>query len=401
MNVKGSKHLNLSERIKIQELLGKGLKLKEITSEINKDERTISKEIKSHRIVNDNKRFYFGRGSKIVPIECSKLNRFPFVCNGCKDKRGCRYYHNASYDAKTAQDEYETLLKESRSGLDMSLEDKIKLDVKLKEGSDKGQSLYHIFNSSEEPLPCSLRTAYRLVDESKTLIQNIDLVRKVKLKPRKHYLPKDNKNNKYLEGRRYEDFIRFISLNGYPSVVEIDTVEGPKGKNEKCLLTIHINAAHFTLAFLLNSKSQEEVSKVFVYLQKLLGIETYKRIFQVILTDRGVEFIDYKAIEFSYLSGEALTHVFYTNAYASYQKGSIEEDHELIRRIIPKGTSMNDLSQNNINTIMSHILSYHRQSIESTPYTIFKIMYGKDILDKLKIREIAPDQVTLKPTILK
>ena len=62
---------------------------------------------------------------------------------------------------------------------------------------------------------------------------------------------------------------------------------------------------------------------------------------------------------------------------------------------------MNDLDQKKIDTMMSHIASYRRKSIESTPYQIFLIMYGKDILDKLKIREIIPDQVTLKPSILK
>ena len=127
----------------------------------------------------------------------------------------------------------------------------------------------------------------------------------------------------------------------------------------------------------------------------------YSKIFQVILTDRGGEFIDPLAIEYDHKSGEKLTVVFFCNSYDSYQKGSIEEDHTLIRRIIPKGTGMNDLDQKKIDTMMSHIASYRRKSIESTPYQIFLIMYGKDILDKLKIREIIPDQVTLKPSILK
>ncbi len=399
MNIKGSKHLTLSDRIKIQERLSARDKLKDIALEIGKDERTISKEIKNHRKFSDNKKILFNRSPGFFQ-KCSKLDRFPFVCNGC-DKRKCRYKQYADYDAALAQEEYKATLSESRTGLDITLEDKVKLDAALKKGADKGQSIYHIVKSDPD-INYSLRSVYRLIDKRQTIIQNIDLIRKVKLKPRKHYaydLTKDKA--KIREGRNYEDFIRFLSENGYPSVVELDTVEGPRDENGKCLLTIHINAAHFTMAFLLDSKSSDEVSKVFRYLQDLLGSFLYSRIFQVILTDRGTEFIDPLAIEDHYISKEKLTHVFFCNSYASYQKGSLEEDHKLIRRVIPKGSSMNDLKQEQIDTMMSHISSYARNSIESTPYRIFSIMYGKDILDKLKIREIAPDQVTLKPSVLK
>lgn len=399
MNVKGSKHLTLTDRIKIQERLSAGDKLKDIALQIGKDERTISKEIRNHRSFSENRKVLFNRTPEFIE-ECSKLERFPFVCNGC-DKRKCRFRHYADYDALKAQEEYKATLSESRSGLDITLEEKIKLDAALKQGADKGQSVYHIVTSDPE-IRYSLRSVYRLVDKGQTIIQNIDLIRKVKLKPRKHYVHDSTKDKvKIREGRNYEDFIRFICENGYPNVVELDTVEGPKKEKEKCLLTIHINAAHFTIAFLLESKCSAEVSRVFVYLQDLFGKELYARIFKVILTDRGSEFVDPLAIENHHLTGEKLTSVFFCNSYASYQKGSIEEDHELIRRVIPKGTSMNDLDQSKIDTLMSHVGSYRRESIESTPYAIFSIMFGKDTLDKLKIREIVPDQVTLKPSLLK
>lgn len=399
MNIKGSNHLTLSDRIKIQERLSAKDKLKDIALMIGKDERTVSKEIKKHRKVSDNKRALYGRSRDFVK-DCPKLKRFPFVCNGC-DKRKCIYKQYCSYDAAKAHEEYKTTLSESRSGLDITLEDKIRLDTALKEGTDKGQSIYHIVSSSPD-INYSLRSVYRLVDKGQTIVQNIDLIRKVKLKPRKHYVYDLTKDKARIrEGRSYEDFIRYITENAYPPVTELDTVEGPRDGKEKCLLTIHINAAHFTLAFLLGSRCCEEVSRVFIFLQDLLGKETYSKLFKVLLTDRGSEFIDPLSIEVDHSSGERLTHVFFCNSYASYQKGSIEEDHRLIRRIIPKGTSMNDLKQENIDTMMSHIGSYKRESMESTPYKIFSIMYGKDVLDKLKIREITPDQVTLKPSVLK
>lgn len=70
----------------------------------------------------------------------------------------------------------------------------------------------------------------------------------------------------------------------------MDTVEGIKGG--KCFLTLFIRKTSLLLIFLLDKKTIEEVNKVFIYLRKNLGIELYKKIFQVILTDNGSEFLN-------------------------------------------------------------------------------------------------------------
>ena len=56
MNIKGSKHLTLGERIAIAELLVQNKPLNAISEAVNKDARTISKEIKRNRIQTINKR---------------------------------------------------------------------------------------------------------------------------------------------------------------------------------------------------------------------------------------------------------------------------------------------------------------------------------------------------------
>lgn len=90
--------------------------------------------------------------------------------------------------------------------------------------------------------------------------------------------------------------------------------------------------------------------------------------FRVILTDRGTEFINLNTIEKDYKTGRKITIVFYCNSYASYQKGSIEQNHELIRYVIPKGHIFDNLNQDDINKLTSHINSYYRDSIETSPY---------------------------------
>ena len=42
------------------------------------------------------------------------------------------------------------------------------------------------------------------------------------------------------------------------------------------------------------------------------------------------------------------TRVFYCDAGCPYQKGAIEVNHELIRRVLPKGSSFDDLTQNDV-----------------------------------------------------
>ena len=70
----------------------------------------------------------------------------------------------------------------------------------------------------------------------------------------------------------------------------MDTVEGVKGG--KCFLTLFIRKTSLLLIFLLDSKTQDEVNKCFTYLKTTLGINLYKKIFQIILTDNGPEFLN-------------------------------------------------------------------------------------------------------------
>ncbi len=67
-----------------------------------------------------------------------------------------------------------------------------------------------------------------------------------------------------------------------------------------------------------------------------------------------------------------------------------------IRRILPKGSSFNELTQEDVNLMMSHINSYKRKELnDCSPLQLFSLMYGKNILDKLNIKEILPNNIDL------
>ena len=110
---------------------------------------------------------------------------------------------------------------------------------------------------------------------------------------------------------------------------------------EKCLLTIHFTNCKLMLAFIRDRNSSASVVEVFVHLRSMLGNDTYTRLFHVLVTDNGGEFSDPRPIEMDSRSGEILSQIFYCDAGQSQQKGACENNHELIRRVIPKGKSMN------------------------------------------------------------
>lgn len=400
MNHLNGTHLTISDRVKIQELLASNCSCMSIALDLHKDARTISKEIKKRRVKEKNGKFKFGNPQKDFSRSCKRLVRFPYVCNGCEKRRFCTVEFRYFYRAIDAQDHYEFILRDSRIGIDMELADKVHLDNILKEGVDKGQSIQHIVANHSEEIKCSARTIYRWIDKNKTTVQNIDLRRKVRLKPRSKK-QRDTSNIALIKGRTYVDFLAYYGRNPGIGIVEMDTVEGNRESDNNCLLTIHFTAFHFMIAFLLENKTKQSVTAVFHKLHSLLGADDFKRLFPLILTDRGVEFYDPIAVEFDANTGEQLTHMFYCNSYSSYQKGAIEENHTLLRYIVPKGTSFSLLSQDKVDLMISHINSYYRHSIGNSPYVLMQAFYGDSILHKLNVRAIHPDDVILRPTLLK
>lgn len=400
MNKKGSVHLTLENRVYIEQALKMGMSCKSIAENIDHDERTVSREVKKHRERITNTKYGTGDYKRKDNLPCKSLSRFPYVCNGCKTKSYCFKEFKFIYDAKRAQQQYELTLVDSRVGLDCSLEEKELLDETLKSGMDKGQSINHIVNTNPN-IKYSRSSVYRLVNNNCTTVQRLDLRRAVKLKPRKHYLPKNNDNFSIREGRKYIDFIRAISTSANPIITEMDTVEAVRDGDHKCLLTLHITNTHFMLVYVMEHKSKECVSNVFRSLYNTLGKDLYSTVFNIVLTDRGSEFCDPIAIECDMNSGEKIANVYFCNSYSSYQKGAIEENHTLVRYVLPKGTLFDDLTQEKASLLASHVNSYYRESLDCSPYDPTVILLGKDFVDKLDILNISPELVNLTPSLIK
>lgn len=187
------------------------------------------------------------------------------------------------------------------------------------------------------------------------------------------------------------------------SIVEMDTVIGTSGgKGGKCFLTLLFRKSKLMLIYLMNYKNTKCVTEVFDNIKTTLGIDNFRRLFEVILTDNGSEFFEPTSIEIDANTGEKIANVFYCDSNCAWQKGILERNHEYIRYILPKGTSFANLSQEDCNILASHINNVPRESLnKKTPYEIFSFLESKDILNDLSITHIEPDKVNLTTDIFK
>ncbi len=415
-NHEANKHLTYEERNFIEIGLNQGRNYTEIAKDISKDRRTIAREIQKHKFkkkpsnFNGRKNFCERRleclkfdcdESKECYKEelCEKLRKRPYVCNGCEMKNKCRkikYY----YYAKFANDEYKEQLSKARIGINLSKDEAYDIDTLITPLiKDNQQSIAHVYANHPDEIKFSRTTMYKYVDLGVFSFKNIDLPRKVKYKKRKDGKKQRMRRETAIrQGRKYEDFEDYMKKHKDAKIVEMDTVEGKKGG--KVFLTLLFRESKFMLIYLLEHKNMECVEKAFKDLRGRLGLKLYKKLFEVILTDNGSEFFNPMSIEKE--KEEVVSHVFYCDPGASWQKGAIEKNHEYIRYILPKGRSFDELSEEKVNKIKSHINSVSRDSLEGkTPYDIVEPIISKEILLKLGIERINADDVNLSPKLLK
>ena len=422
-------HLTLSDRIVIESSLRDGSSFKQIAQELGKDPSTISKEVRGHyKVVEKDTfnpcihrreckhyadlcnpcKFKWGKSCKqctgcfthcpdFEEKHCIKLQKPPYVCNGCKERNGCKLRRHL-YDAKFAQTEYETVRSESRQGFATTPTELKRIDDVIAPLVKQGQSIHQICANNTDLIMLDERTIYNYIDAGLLSVGNLDLPRKVRYKARKKKKPLRVDKQCHL-GRTYDDFLEYTAANPDIPVVEMDSVEGRKGG--KVLLTLFFRNCNLMVAYIRDTNTARSVTEIFQGLYESLGRETFCRLFPIILTDRGSEFTDPVSLECDEW-GEVRTRVFYCDPQRPDQKGGAEVTHEFIRRILPKGTSFNDLKQDDITLMMSHINSYTRKKLNNrSAHQLFSFFYGENILDVLNIRKVPANDINLTPRLLK
>lgn len=405
-------HLTLEDRKKIQEGLEKGLSRTEIAKNINKDISTVAKEIKNKRKLKPRNpfnnpitctkfkecRICHGKCSEYEEIKCTRRDRKVGVCNLCPDISKCRL-DKYFYYAKQAHESYLYTLKDSREGVNLNTTEMLEIVDIIKPLLKQGQSIYQILKNHPEIKMCS-KALYMYIESGIFQdygISNFSLRRQVAMRKRKKL--KKRKEPVNYEGRRYKDYLEFVKENPIIPTTQMDTVynqqDGPY------IQTFIFQNTGLMIGFLHTEKTSESMASTLDNLQETLK-DDYQKLFSLLLTDRGSEFEKYELFEVNAETGEIRSNIFYCDPQTPSQKPHVENNHNYVRDIIPNGKSLKNLTQEDLNLMFSHINSTPRKVLNGkTPYEAFEFLYGNEILEKLNIRKIAKDMVTLQPYLLK
>ena len=414
-------HLTESHRIKIEHYLNENYSYRKIAELLNVNVSTISREVKrnirtysisNHMVIvecihKDNcERLKRSSKSKMCSINCPdyelrKCDRFSTknakpVCNSCPNNAKCKLARK-KYIANVANNKYELRIL-LRPKIRITQEQFDFINKLFSEKMAKGQSISVIYQNHKDEIMISENTVRNYLKRGLLKSNQLDMIRP-RFTANKSVKRRVIKNVDLLNGRTYEDYINYTKEKDI-LIVQLDTVVGKLVDNKK-ILTIHWPSFHFQIGILLEKLSPSFVNNALMELKNKLGLETYKILFQVILTDNGIEFSLLDEIE-NDENGELITKVFFCDPYKSSQKGSCERNHEFIRYVLPKGVSFDNLNQKDVDLIFSHINSTPRNSLGfKTPFELFKTAFGIDVLRILNINEINKDDVHLKPELIK
>ena len=431
-----SNHLTRTDRALIEKYLAQGYSLSEIAKRLSRHVSTISREIKANRkflyyenthdfcIKHDSCRkhhimtageCHYCRDfcklctrydcsehcSEFESSKCPKLSKPPYVCTNCRHKNGCKKNH-AYYSANIAQDAADIRLSRSRQHPHTSVTERAEMREIIAPLLHKGQSINHIIANHGEEIKVSERTIYNYIERGAFRINNSDLPEKIRYRRRRVTSAPSMKVFKNRVGRDYDSFLLYMKEHPNTPVVEMDTVIGKRDGTKKVLLTLIFTDKGFMPVFLLPDGTQASVITVLDHLTRLLGIEAFRKLFPVILTDNGTEFKNAQRIETA-PNGEQRTRVFYCDPQASWQKAHVERNHHLIRKILPKGTSFKLLTNEDARLITCHINSYVKARFENkAPIELMMSNpTSKKMLDVMEYTFIPPDDVCLRPTLLK
>ena len=297
-----------------------------------------------------------------------------------------------------AQSEYETTLKTSREGIPLNKEEFYTTEGIIVSAVKSGQNVYHAITANN--LDVSKSSVYRYIDAGYYRLSKVDLPRAAKFKPRKQkkgeYVPKGVKS-----GRSFEDFLLFTEENPRINCVEMDTVIGRIGG--KVIMTFQFVNVDFMFGLLLDNKIAAEAASKVIELKKRLadaGLD-FGYYFPILLTDNGGEFSNVTAFE-NDCNGMRETRLFFCDPNSPFQKPHVENNHTLFRGIVPSGSSFDSFSQDDVNTIFSHVNAVKRKQFNGkSSYVLFSFTYSRELASALGISFVDPTKVIQTPKLLK
>lgn len=345
---RAGKHLTYGERCKIEAYLEEGLTRREIGRRLGRHHSTISTEIE-RGTVRQIKQRVIAKSGKVYE------------------------YDELAYSAEAGQASYEMARLacgrrpkwlELTDFMDWAdermLKDRWSPEVVI--GYAKNEDL---FPSAD--LPC-VTTLYDWIDRGIMKTKNIDLLEKVSRKPRNRQTSRKSSSL----GTSIEERPEAVNNREEFGHWEIDTVIGAKDAADDVLLTLVERQTRFEYLVRLSSASSQEVLDSVWNIVKASGMEA-EHLFKSITADNGTEFVHLEE------ALKAVLQVYYCHPYSSYERGTSENQHKLIRRFIPKGTRIDSVSDEQLKRIQQWMNDYPRKQFNfKTAHDLFVQAFNRE-----------------------
>lgn len=344
--MQGFNHLTYTDRIEMQAYLKAGVSKAEIARKLNKHRNTINNEYK--------------RGL------CEQMTSELVV--------------HMVYSAEYAQRDYDEKAKAKgpalKIGNDYDYVEFVEYMIGKKKFSPDAVTGYIKTHGMQFKGLVSTRTLYNYID-SGDIFTNIT---------RESLWAKNKKKRKYDKLKRVrtkKPLLRSIDVRP-PEVNErheaghweMDLVEGKRGGSGKFLLVLTERQSRDHLIQKIPDKKQESVRRALDGIECRLGAEKFKKVFKSITMDNGSEFLNDTFIESSVFGG-VRTSAYYCHPYSSFERGSNENGNRMIRRFIPKGSDIDDYTDDDIADIQDWINRYPRRLLDyHSSRELFEAAYG-------------------------
>lgn len=301
-----------------------------------------------------------GRDKSVISREISRNSYLKW------DERTAKY--KKIYSAGKAQGDYESRRKNAGRKSALSRDKKLKQYIEdrilIDKWSPEEISGYIKKKNIKFIIQPSFQEIYYWIETKQLKIKSEDLTHKYKLNKKVEKTEKAKKGPKHKE-KSIHNRPEEIDKNKEFGHWELDCVEGPK-ESKKTYLTILERKTKKYIVIAMKEHTNKCVREAINGLEEKYG-KYFKQIFKTMTTDNGHEFLNYDNIERSkYDRRVKRTRVYYTDPYSSWQKGMNENCNGILRRFIPKGTDLNDISEYKLGIILEKINGKPRKILDFT-----------------------------------
>ena len=219
-------NLSYEDRKNIEDGLNDNISINQIAKDLNRAHSTILREVDRDKIYSKPKTYDIYKNNNYDrDISCDRLSKPPYVCNGCKARRGCRK-ERFTYYARRDDDSYREVKSEARKGINLTQEEVYEINKVFTPLIKKGQAINHLYINHHDILDFPKASFYNYVNSGVFEFVPLDFPRIEKYKKRKNSNKRrTRKEREILIGRTYKEFIEYTSKNPELNIVEMDTVE--------------------------------------------------------------------------------------------------------------------------------------------------------------------------------